>query len=520
MAGIGFELKKLFSRKGLIATVRAYTYATLVCAGPMLLGFVLLLTAMFMADLAGAARHSRELLVTMLTHALLASLVVTSLFSMLTTRFCADMIYEKKYDSIVSSFYGSLGIMLVIGGLGYGIFLWFSGVAPLYKALSFVFFMVLIVVWTQIGYLTMLKDYKSIILAFAGSVAAALLLGALFIWVFRWEPVFALMTAIIIGYSIMLIWYFILIYRYFPEGYGTSLRFLEWFDTTPELGFTGFFITLGLFGHLVIMWWCSRLQVQVEGLFYGAPTYDVPAIFAFFSILITTVNFTTSVETRFYPRYKAYFSLFNDGGSIENIEEAEKSMIHVLSEEIGYLALKQIFSTLLFIILGTIVLPLLPLGFNSEMLRIFRTLCVGYAFYAIGNSVMLISQYFSDLKGALLDASVFAIGANLATLLLALFVRAYYGFGFVLGSALFCVVAWLRLCAYLRKLKFNVLSRQPMFQSRRRGLFTRLADHFDRRAARVQERRRARDDKYNRKHPAAFPETGARVPEEAKEELP
>ena len=46
MAGIGFELKKLFSRKGLMATVRAYSYATMVCAGPMLLGFLLLLVAM------------------------------------------------------------------------------------------------------------------------------------------------------------------------------------------------------------------------------------------------------------------------------------------------------------------------------------------------------------------------------------------------------------------------------------------------------------------------------------------
>ena len=92
MAGIGFELKKLFSRKGLVATVRAYGYATMVCAGPMLLGFLLLLACMFMADFAGAVRHSRELLVTMLMHALVMSLVVTSLFSMLTTRFCADML--------------------------------------------------------------------------------------------------------------------------------------------------------------------------------------------------------------------------------------------------------------------------------------------------------------------------------------------------------------------------------------------------------------------------------------------
>ena len=38
MAGIGFELKKLFNRRGLFATFRAYGYAGVVCTGPMLLG--------------------------------------------------------------------------------------------------------------------------------------------------------------------------------------------------------------------------------------------------------------------------------------------------------------------------------------------------------------------------------------------------------------------------------------------------------------------------------------------------
>ena len=497
MAGIGFELKKLFSRKGLIATVRAYGYATLVCTGPMLLGFFLLLACMLMAHFAGADRHTRELLVTMLTHALLGSLVVTSLFSMLTTRFCADMIYEKKYGPIISSFYGSLWMMLIFGGLLYGIFLYFSGVELLYRVQSFCLFMVLIVVWTEINYLTMLKNYRSIMAAFTVSVAAALILGAVFIWLLDIEVVTALMASITIGYSIMMVWYFVLIYQYFPEATGTSLRFLQWFDMTPQLAFTGFFVTLGLFGHLVDMWWFSPLKVQVEGLFYGAPTYDVPAIFAFFSILITTVNFNTFVETRFYVRYKEYFSLFNDGGSIKNINEAEKTMIHVLADELGYMSLKQIFSTLVFLIFGTILLPMLPLGFNNEMLRVFRNLCVGYGFYAIGNSVMLCSQYFADLTGALLSALVFAVASNGATLLLAAFTNSFYGFGFLLGSMLFALTAILRLCAYLRKLKYHVLSKQPLFAGRQEGFFTRLADRMDKRALRIQGRRRKQEEKQN-----------------------
>ena len=78
MAGIGFELKKLFNRRGLFASFRAYGYAGVVCTGPMLLGIVLLLGVMYLCDKTGGSRHSRELLVCMITYTLLFSLTVSS----------------------------------------------------------------------------------------------------------------------------------------------------------------------------------------------------------------------------------------------------------------------------------------------------------------------------------------------------------------------------------------------------------------------------------------------------------
>ena len=96
MAGIGFELKKLFSRRGLFASFRAYGYAGIICTGPMLLGIVLLLGVMFLCDRTGASKQSRELLVCMITYTLLASLTVTSFLSMVVTRFTS----EKKYTSL------------------------------------------------------------------------------------------------------------------------------------------------------------------------------------------------------------------------------------------------------------------------------------------------------------------------------------------------------------------------------------------------------------------------------------
>ena len=73
MAGIGFELKKLFRRKGLFASLRAYGYAGIICTGPMLLGVALQMGILLLCGWVGAERDQQDLLVCMITYTLLFS---------------------------------------------------------------------------------------------------------------------------------------------------------------------------------------------------------------------------------------------------------------------------------------------------------------------------------------------------------------------------------------------------------------------------------------------------------------
>lgn len=65
MAGIGFELKKLFHRRGLMAMLRAYGYAGVICAGPMLLGVLLQFGVLIVSSWWQVGRPDRDLLVCM-----------------------------------------------------------------------------------------------------------------------------------------------------------------------------------------------------------------------------------------------------------------------------------------------------------------------------------------------------------------------------------------------------------------------------------------------------------------------
>lgn len=477
MAGIGFELKKLFSRRGLFASFRAYGYAGIICTGPMLLGIVLLLGVMFLCDRTGAPKQSRELLVCMITYTLLASLTVTSFLSMVVTRFIADMLYEEKNEAVLSSFWGSTGLMLIAGGILYGIFLIFSGVGLIDKFLCFELFGELIVTWNAMSYLTAIKDYRGIMLSFLAAIAVTFLSGALLL-LLGISHVEALMAAVCIGYGIMLLWDVVLLYEYFPQSDISAFLFLRWADEFLPLAFTGLCINIGLFAHLVIMW-AGPLGKQVKGLFYGAPSHDVPALIAFLTILITTVNFVVSVEVNFYPKYRNYYSLFNDGGTIKDIMQAGTEMLDVLNRELKYTALKQLLTTALAISMGESLLKYLPLGFNDLMYGYFRTLCVGYGIYAVANTMLLLLLYFTDYRGALAASVIFAVGTSVFTVISLFCPQVYYGFGFLAGCVLFYFIVMIRLERYTRRLPYYILSIQPVVAEDKSGVFTRIGCFMD-----------------------------------------
>lgn len=478
MAGIGFELKRLFRRKGLFATMRAYGYAGIVCTGPMLLGVLLQVGILVLCGLWGVGRANQDLLVCMVTYTLLASLTLTSFFSMPVTRFLADMLFAEREDEILPSFWGSNTIMLVAGMVLYGVFLLFSGVTLLQGLLCLWLFNIMIVNWNGMSYLTAIKDYRGILCSFAAAIGVACLC-ALTALALGLPPVEGLLASIALGYGVMLAWDVVLLYRYFPQSDRSPWLYLRWLDQFMPLALTGLFTNLGLFAHLVIIW-AGPIGVQVKGLFYGAPYHDVPALIAFLTILVTTVNFVVSVEVNFYPRYRDYYSLFNDGGVVGDIVVAEEEMLATLNRELRFCALKQLFVTAAVISLETTVLSALPLGFNNLMHGYFRTLCVGYGLYAVGNTVLLILLYFTDYKGAVLASGLFAGVAGLATAVSLLLPQQFYGFGFLLGAAVFFIVALLRLDTYTANLPYRILSQQPIVATDKTGWFTELGRVLDR----------------------------------------
>ncbi len=478
MAGIGFSLKRLFGKKGLLNLCKAYGYAGIVTVGPMLLGVLLLAGMALVARMAGLSAHESNLLNCMLTYGLLASLFVTTWFNMGITRYVSDMLYDGDGSRVMPSFFGVTIIQLVICAVLFGGFLAFSGVSIMRQALCLWFAMVLTIVWTEMIYLTALRDFQAIVLSFAICLMVGFVL-ALVLILLGWVSLETLMVCMIVSYGLLAVRQLKLMLDYFPKSEGSKFSFLRWFSRYRNLAFSGGLLRIGLFSHLIIMYF-GPLAVQVEGLFYGAPEYDLAALVAFFSLLITTVSFVTSVEVNFYPKYSNYYGLFNDRGAIKDIELAESEMRSVLEREMVYLGYKQLFTTVIAIVLVAPILKRFFPGFSSLSVSIFRFVCVGYGAYALANSLMLISLYFEDYTGALWGTAIFGVVSTLATILQINFGRQeFYGLGFFIGAILFFFYALFRLGWYTKRLAYFLLANQNLVPSAEEGLLANISRRLD-----------------------------------------
>lgn len=477
MAGIGFELKKLFAQNGIILRARANLYAGLVVAGPMIMGGLLLLGAKFVSGLGGASGPQQDLIVVIITYSLLFSLLLSSFLLFVLARYVADMLYINAYERILPSLYGSVSLLLITGGIGWSLFLLFSGVEIKYGIYSFILFLEGIFVWVQINYVTAIKEYRSILVGFFTGILMGLLTSLLLVKL-QYDVVASVLAGACIAYGILVVDFTYVLHKFFPVGSGNPMKFLEWIDEYPHLLFVGFFSTLALFAHLMIMW-ASPWGKSVDGLFYHAPQHDIPALFAFATSLVTTVNFVTSVEVNFYPKYRLYFSLLNGDGSLGDIERAHEDMLIVLKQELLHLGIQQVFVTIFAVVVVGEILVYFPLGFTSVMIGTFRILCVGYGAYAIGNSMMLFLLYFASNEDAMLSVIPF-LGINvLGTFFVLRLPESFYGLGFVLASVTYYIIAEARLFSYTARLDFFILTKQPVFIAKKRGFFSKLVSKLE-----------------------------------------
>lgn len=468
MAGVGFELNKLFRNNDKGSKFSACLWSTFSCCGSMIFSFLMLFIIKMVVTKFSPYAINIDAFMSYVTNTVFFSMLMYSILSYPISRYISDLIYEKKFENIISSFWGSIFCLGLLSILLYLPILIFSKLNFLMIILMTIFLFVLISTWIVIGYVTILKYYKKICLSFfAGFVVS--ILSLIFGIMFECFSIEFLIGSLILGYGTIMTLLYKILNNNFKINESKSFEFLQIYTKYPKLFFTSVFLTLGTLIPFYIFWF-SDYGTKVSGFFRSNPAYDIPSILAYLTTLFTVIYFVAALEPNFYGYYKKYFKLLNTKGSFESIEKARNEMIRVLKNHLKQMTYWQMIITFIAAIIGSQTLYVLNFGMTQTMLGTYRLLCAGYFFLSIGNSLLLIQLYFSDYKGAFNTSFIFLVVTAVVSLISTLFEQSLWGCGVIIGAFVMCIVAVIQLENMFNNIEYFVLSSN--------GIFKKQENHF------------------------------------------
>lgn len=475
MAGIGFELKRLFAQKSAAGYFRAYSYTAVVTCGPFVLMASMLFIIQQLFKYFGVSYAQTQLYVVSIIYPFVFSHIVSSGFSMIITRYIADCLYDEDYGAIVASLYGITAVTLTMGSLFGLLFCWLAELDGLLELFTYTYYLQMIVIWLQGIYLSALKDYKKIFYAYTTGAVISIL-GVL--GVLHWQlmsPMLGSMLAMNIGAVTMNAMLLAEIKNFFPHENYRTFYFIKYFESHGILFFVQLFYTVGIYIANILIWF-SPMGVTIYNTYRYAAPYDTTTFYAFLSIMPVLIMFIVSVEVNFYERYEVYFMYITEKGNLSDIDEARKDLLRTMWSELRHIIELQLVFTLAFLALGNYLLPKVGLSYNS--INIYTLLVLGAYAISLMQVIVTLLLYFEDRRGALVVCSIFLllnIVFNIASLYMG---ENTYGFGFFLAAFIGLVVAIIRLNYFSKHIDYFVFCSRPIFYRYNQGLLHKLTSRM------------------------------------------
>lgn len=455
MAGIGFELRKAMCDSKGMKRSGGYFSAAFTCFGGMLIGIILIGMIQIAADAGGIAQSARDVFLAYITNAMFTSMLFSSILSHVVSRYVADMLFEERYETVMPSLVGVSLLTIGIGGIAFGALVIVSNLPMEHAMWLMLLFVALCLCWILMTYISLLRDYRQITMAFIAALIVAVLLLIVVIFLGGMQPKHMLIV-LTVAYATVDAFLFRAIYRGFPIDEGGAFVFLHWLRRNPSLAMVGLLTECGLLGHFWINWFFAENGMRLQGMFACNPTYDFPAIAAYFCTIPLMIYFVAMFEPVFYKRYHRYLKELSSGRTKE-VDCARNAMIDSIRRGVRKFAAIQIISCVLFITIGAKILSVLNIGMTEHMLDVFRLFCIGYSLYSIGNMLMLLQMYFVNERRSTLAAGVFGVVVCMATLVEVHISGQGVGISFCVGAFCLLAISVVQLAQCLDRLEYHIL---------------------------------------------------------------
>lgn len=394
MAGIGFQLKKLFN-KGIVGKVQASIFSVIISSGPWLITILSIATVSTFARHA-LSKHDTMVLQSMVSYSFAFSLIIFGLIEMPVTRYLADKHYQNDSTTFSSVYVALLTFTVFLcSTIGTIFYSWFS-FDLIRVTLGLSFLVSVYVIWVAMMFLSAAKRYLQIVYGYlVGAIVA--ILGGYFL-----SPHFGFVGyqwAFTMGEVVIAIWLSAVIFLEFGPPQGLHFEFLEYFVRYRMLIVIGTCYYLGIWIDKFVFWFAAEAE-NVEGLFYTNNYYDTAIFVAYISIVPCLTIFLVKTETQFFSTYTHFFGLIERKASYPMIVSASDDIIADLKRSVAVIVKWQsVISGACFYFADEIITVLrLP----SLMLSIFKYGIIGAYLQAFFLTLVIVLMYFDARKDALI----------------------------------------------------------------------------------------------------------------------
>ncbi|ANC78638.1 hypothetical protein ABE65_018280 [Fictibacillus phosphorivorans] len=464
MAGIGFQLQKMFQEDYFSSRAKAYGFTILLTSGPWLITIAVLTLLQWGMKNYDVDLRTRELFVVSISYTFIFSQVIYFSLQLVVTRYIADLFYAGKIEDVAAT---SVGLAKLTTSIALLLWIPFALLTPIpfwYDWLVLILFLIMNLIWVLFLYSTATKEYMNIVYAFffGGLLTVVgfwvLPIGELVHSLPYIKGAAVMLGVFTLGMLVTLLWLLYHLFISFPDRpLSNQWGFLKYTYKYPDLLFTGLFYSFGLWISNWIIWF-GEGSVYVENTFRYHPDYDTALFWSFLTIIPTMMTFVISIETRFYKKYWTFYGFINEGGSLEQIKESKKVMIRVLKEEVVRLIRTQGLFTLLVLLL----LPRFVTWFEwkADFFELMPITLIAVFSISLVLTLSLLHLYFDDRKGACTTTFLFFFITFFVTYTLLPLGFDWYGVGVAVGAAFSFTYGGLRLISYVGNADFHIFTKK------------------------------------------------------------
>ena len=445
MAGIGVKLNRIYHKNTITTNIIGFFYSTVVTIAPVLVVIINLMLMQKVLKFNTVGFFDRELFSCTVLYVFIFSLLTTSPFNAVLSRYMSDVIFEERYEDIQPCHrVGFLTNICFSCLFAIPFCFWehlVGGVPIYYVFTGYCCFVSLVTVFYNMLYLSICKEYRLISLYFLTGMVTSFLLSLFLRFVCKVSITYSMLLALTVGFFVTAVLEWAKIHQFFPDNSEEYGRVFAYFRKYWHLIFINFLYTLGLFIHNFVFWG-TDMAIHLVKTFVCNQPYDMATCLAMFTNISASVIFISRVEMYFHERYRAYADAVFGGRGID-IRNTKKRMFRQLGSELMTLVRLQFIVSVIIYLIFVIFLP--GMGYAGLVMRIYPMVAAGYFILFLMYSEIIFLYYFEDLKGALLTAVSFCAGTFLASLVAVHLSSIFYGTGVWVGSMTGFVVAYMRL---------------------------------------------------------------------------